>query len=276
MIKSIYHMEKFDKITEDNKKISHKGHRARLRALIENTDIAQVPEIQLMELILSYVQPQKDVNPIAHKLLDEFGCIANVFDTSPEYLMKVDGVGEVMASFLNFCSKIPEIYKLSKRNHSKKLNTAMDIVEFLKSTIDFSANEKFYYLCLNAKGDVLCFKNMGIGSVSQIYINNRELVQQILKYPTISVVICHTHPQGIPRPSHEDMVFTKKFCELLDSIQIKLCDHIILSPDGYYSFFQQRMLGGEMKTEKFGTLGSTILSQELFAYDIDEIEKKGL
>ena len=61
------------------KKHSHFGHRSRLRNLASNTDILTLPEHQILELILTFILPQKDVNPLAHDLLNEFGSIANVF-----------------------------------------------------------------------------------------------------------------------------------------------------------------------------------------------------
>ena len=95
----------------------HKGHRQRLRNLFNHTDATTLPEHQILELMLSFVLPQKDVNPLAHHLLNEFGCLTNVLEASPNSLKKIKGVGEVVASFLSFCSKLPEIYKNSKANY---------------------------------------------------------------------------------------------------------------------------------------------------------------
>ena len=257
------------------KKHSHFGHRSRLRSIASNTDILTLPEHQILELILTFILPQKDVNPLAHELLNEFGSIANVFEASVDDLVKVKGIGEVAANFLNFCSKIPEIYKNSRANTRCRLNTVDDILNFLRSTVDFSSVEKFYYLCLNSKGDMLCFKSLGSGSVSQLYINNREFVQQVLRYPTHTIAICHTHPHGIPQPSEEDRAFTQTLSTLLDTLNIRLCDHIILSPDGHYSFFQHKELGQELKSQTFGSLKMSILSDNYFDYDTkDKTNKK--
>lgn len=243
---------------------SHFGHRERLRGIINNTDILSLPEHQILELMLTFVLPQRDVNPLAHDILNEFGSLANVFEASVESLTKVKGVGQVTANFLSFCSKIPEIYKNSKANAKVRLNNVADIIKYLKASIDFTSVEKFYYVCLNGKGDVLCFKNMGSGSISQLYINNREFVQQILRYPTQAVVICHTHPHGEPQPSEEDIMFTKTLVEMLRTLNIHLCDHVILSPDGHYSFFQHRIVGDARDNDNFSSLKMSLLSNEKF------------
>ncbi|MBQ9792780.1 MAG: hypothetical protein IJW32_03455 [Clostridia bacterium] len=244
----------------------HKGHRGRLRNTFNHTDVITMPEHQILELMLSFVLPQKDVNPLAHELLNEFGCLTNVLEASPDSLKKIKGVGEVVASFLSFCSKLPEIYKHSKANIKRKLNTPAQIIDFLRGVIEFTSVENFYYICLSTKADVLCFKKMGTGSITQLYVNNRELVQQILKYPTHTIVLCHTHPNGAPVPSEEDIDFTMSLCELFDSLSIRLCDHIILSPDGYFSFFENKLLGSDLKTESFNKLKMNMLFDKGFIY----------
>ena len=255
---------------KENNKSLHSGHRGRLREIVNNTDATNLPEHQILELLLTYVLPQKDVNPLAHELLNEFGSLANVFDANINELMKVNGVGEVLASFLSFCSKLPEIYYKSRADSKRKLVSARDIIKFLQESIACTSIEKFYYLCLSAKGEVLCLKSLGSGSISQLYINNRELVQQILKYPTQSVVVCHTHPHGVLKPSDNDIIFTNNLKNILDSLYIRLCDHLIFSSEGYFSFFQHKMLGYEMENKPFGKLKTTMLNTDQFIYAIKD------
>ena len=77
---------------------SHFGHRERLRGLVNNTDILSLPEHQILELMLTFVLPQRDVNPLAHNILNEFGSLANVFEASVENLMKVKGVEDQLVT----------------------------------------------------------------------------------------------------------------------------------------------------------------------------------
>lgn len=232
----------------------HSGHRKRLRTQFSTSDLLDMPEHKILEYMLTFVQPYKDVNPLAHSLLKEFGSLSNVLDASSENLMKVKGIGEVTASFLTLCTQLSQIYKLSKSRNKAKIHTPNQVVDYLNSIVDFTPTEKFYIICLNAKGEVMCFKSMGAGSVNKLYINNRELVQQVLKYPTHSAVICHTHPHGKPYPSQDDVSFTREVFSLLRNIGIRLCDHVILSPEGYFSFFQGKILGTESENLEFASL----------------------
>lgn len=60
----------------------HHGHRARLRERFMRTGPAGFADHELLELFLSYAIPRKDVNPIAHALLDRFGGLRGVMEAN--------------------------------------------------------------------------------------------------------------------------------------------------------------------------------------------------
>lgn len=233
----------------EKRKNIHAGHRKRLRETFNNVDPLVMPDHQILELMLSYVQPQKDVNPLAHKLLEEYGSISNVLDANPDDLKKINGIGEVLSSYIHFCSKLPAIYNNSKINYKAKINTPAEIVDYLRTKVTYGAEEEFYYLCLNNNGEVLTFKSMGTGNPSKLYVDTRNLTSQVLKYPTNSVIICHTHTSGLPKPSLDDKKFTLQLYNLFEHLHIRLADHIIISPEGYFSFFQSgTQIGNKTET----------------------------
>ena len=76
----------------------HEGHRDRVKRRFRQEGLDSFSDIQALELLLFYVIPRVDTNPIAHALLDHFGSLSQVLEASPEELMKVPGVGENAAS----------------------------------------------------------------------------------------------------------------------------------------------------------------------------------
>ena len=56
----------------------HTGHRQRLRERFRAQGLAGFAEHEVLELLLIYAIPQKDVNPLAHALLERFGSLAAV------------------------------------------------------------------------------------------------------------------------------------------------------------------------------------------------------
>ncbi len=248
---------------ESKDKNLHKGHRQRLRKEFFDSDITNMPEHKILEVMLSFVQPQKDVNPLAHSLIEEFGSIANVVDAPLSSLVKVKGVGEVLAQYLKFCSKFSTIYNMSKNKNNLKLTTTNEIVNYLKNTILIGNSEDFYYICLDAKSKVICCKKMGVGSNFQLQLNYRNLLKEILNFEPSSLVICHTHPHGKAYPSQADKEFTFNLEKLMNSIHLRLCDHIILSHEDYFSFFHNKLLDNRLAKNQLKHL-----NDDLFTFDI--------
>jgi len=76
------------------------GHRQRLRDRFVGGEESSRSEEALLELLLTYAIPQKDVQPLAKRLLAEFGSLAAVLNASAETLCKFDGVKENSAVLL--------------------------------------------------------------------------------------------------------------------------------------------------------------------------------
>ncbi len=57
-------------------------------------------ETDLLELLLTFTIPLKDVRPLAERLLDEFGGLSALLASSPAAMREVKGVGEVTAVLL--------------------------------------------------------------------------------------------------------------------------------------------------------------------------------
>lgn len=68
------------------------GHRERLRKrFLEGSEGSHTDEA-LLELLLTYAIPQKDVQPLAKQLLSKFGSLQNVLSANIDTLCKFDGL----------------------------------------------------------------------------------------------------------------------------------------------------------------------------------------
>ena len=71
----------------------------------------------------------------------------------------------------------------------------------------------------------------------------RILFAVLLKSLTTAVILLHNHPSGTLRPSEADKNLTEKIKKAGGLFDIKVLDHLILSPDGdYYSFADNGIL----------------------------------
>lgn len=70
----------------------HAGHRQRMRERFLAGGLEGFADHEVLELMLFYAIPQRNVNPLAHRLLDRFGTLHAVLEAPVEELMKVEGV----------------------------------------------------------------------------------------------------------------------------------------------------------------------------------------
>ena len=64
----------------------------------------------------------------------------------------------------------------------------------------------------------------------------KVVFQYALKANASSIILAHNHPSGNLKPSESDLAITKKVEEAARLFDIKLLDHLILSPEErYYS-----------------------------------------
>ena len=141
----------------------HEGHRERVKRRFRQEGLDSFSDIQALELLLFYVIPRVDTNPIAHALLDHFGSLSQVLEASPEELMKVPGIGENAAVFLTLIPQMGRFYMVDRANHVKVLPTLEQCADYLVPHFFGRKLETVFILCLDAKCKLLCCKELGEG-----------------------------------------------------------------------------------------------------------------
>lgn len=221
----------------------HQGHRERIRKQTYENGFLGYGDHQVLEVILTYVIPYKDTNPIAHDLINTFGSLAGVLDAKIDDLIKVKGVGLKTATFLATLPKIFQAYNMSKAREKVVLDSPTKIVKYFKQYVTVCGNEDFYVACLDNRNNLIVLEKIGKGDAHAIRINMREFTSTILKHPTSAIVICHTHTTNDPQPSREDIMFTQRVIDITSPLGVAMVDHIIIAPDSHYSFFNAGRLG---------------------------------
>ena len=219
----------------------HDGHRQRLKNRFRAEGLDHFDEHQVLELLLYYVIPRKDTNPIAHALLDRFGSLSQVLEAQPEELAKVPGMGDSAATFLSLITSVGRYYLVNRTIQETILPTIEKCGQYLLPYFYGRRNETVFLLCLDAKCKVLCCKELGEGSVNSAAVPIRRIVETALGVNATSVILAHNHPSGLALPSGDDIQTTRRVAMALDAVEIGLIDHIVVADDDYVSLAQSGM-----------------------------------
>lgn len=102
--------------------------------------------------------------------------------------------------------------------------------------------EAMYALYLNRANKVLGSFEIGVGGVCGVVVDPRLIFQGALKANASGIILAHNHPSGNKAPSQADIDLTKKVKAAGNFMEIALLDHLILLPEGYYSFADEGLL----------------------------------
>lgn len=219
----------------------HDGHRERKRAQFRAHGADSFADHELLELLLFYAIPRQDTNPVAHALIDRFGSLDRVLSAPAEELEKVPGVGPGAAILLNLVPQVARRAKLAAANGTI-LDTTERIGDFFVGQLTAQTTEVMYQLCLDAKGRMLCCRKVCEGDVASVGLNLRKIVENALLCNAVLVALAHNHPSGVAFPSHEDKIATLQVREALDTVNVKLVDHIIVADDDFVSLREEGLL----------------------------------
>nr|WP_317326288.1 DNA repair protein RadC [uncultured Flavonifractor sp.] len=213
---------------------THDGHRQRMKTeFLARPD--SFPDHKLLELLLFYVNPRSDTNPLAHELLDRFGSLAGVLDAAPEELQKVKGVGEHAAVLFKAAKELSGRYLTARTQVDDIARSARDYYALLRPYFFGARNEQLCLLCLDGKGKVLGIRKLGEGSVNAVSVTTRLIAEAALSLNASGVVLAHNHVSGIAFPSADDVATTESLASILSRLGIELADHVIFVDDDMVS-----------------------------------------
>jgi len=102
--------------------------------------------------------------------------------------------------------------------------------------------EEFKVILLNQAARVLGIYNMSKGGLTGTNADPRLILAVALKAAACSIIIAHNHPSGNLRPSKADEELTQKIKNGSAFLEIRLLDHLIVTPDTYLSFADEGLL----------------------------------
>ena len=82
------------------------GHRERLRKRFQNAGAEGFHDYELLELLLTYAIPRKDVKPVAKELMKRFGSFSGVLNASLEELERTPELGSASAILLRLIREL--------------------------------------------------------------------------------------------------------------------------------------------------------------------------
>lgn len=222
------------KPAEENRKDSE-GHRKRLRERFITSGLEAFQDHEVLELLLTFAIPRRDVKAVAKELLYHFGSLSAVFEAPRESLERVNGIGKQASLLITLIPQILERYGFDRQRHRKVLSRASDVWEYIKPRVDKNF-ESLWMIALDSRNRVLATEMIQKGTVNRTVVIPRLVVEAAIKHKSTAVILVHNHPAGTTSPSQADHQITTLLKRTLETLDIRLLDHLIVTTSAYYSF----------------------------------------
>ena len=150
----------------------------------------------------------------------------------------LEGLDKVAEVELIYHSKV----KPSERRIVKKSSEVYQLLLdcWNKDTLELQEEAKVIYL--NSSGGVLGIYHLSKGGMTSASMDPKLIFTAALKISATSIILAHNHPSGTIKPSKADLELTQKLQDGGDLLDIKVLDHLIITPDQYFSFVDEGLL----------------------------------
>ncbi|MBD5117649.1 MAG: DNA repair protein RadC [Clostridiales bacterium] len=226
----------------EKKSSIHDGHRRGMKEQFLTQGLSGMRDHQILELLLFYAVPRRDVNPLAHRLVEHFGSLAGVFHATYDQLLEVEGVGPNIATLLLLVPAASARYLEESASIDGQIVAAWQLRELLTPLFFGQRDEVAYLVCMDGKNKVLATRKLGEGVVDSVPIAARKVLEAALGCNASRVVLAHNHVSGVALWSQADLDTTLRLKRLLAEADIVLVDHVILAGGDMVSMAESGLL----------------------------------
>lgn len=191
---------------------------------------------ELLAIILRTGNKSESVTELSNRILKRIGGVNNLKNMTINTLTQIEGIklgkaSSILASF--------ELAKRALKNDEPiKFKNTIDMYNYIKNDFLYELQEKFIILLFDKQFKLIKKCEVFKGTIDAVNVYPREIFKEALKENASFIVLAHNHPGGEVMPSIQDDEITKILVKNGQLIGIKVIDHLIVTPNSYFSYYE--------------------------------------
>ena len=113
---------------------------------------------------------------------------------------------------------------------------------YLEQRLGGRESEVFAALFLDTRHRLIEYRELFFGTVDATNVYFREVLRIAMSLNSAALVLCHNHPSGNAKPSDADIEITRSLRNLLELVDVRILDHIIVSANSSSSMMELGLL----------------------------------
>lgn len=216
----------------------------RPREKLRERGVSALSNADLLAIILRTGTGKKNVLEVARTLLAAYGnrldAVARL--TAPQ-LCEIGGIGkDKAASLIATFELVRRIMKQEPERDITKISEAREVFLYLEPLLKWLDHEECWLVYLTRNMTLIGVEKLTSGTPESTGVDNQMIIARTLARKAAKLIIVHNHPEGNPSPSQEDIMFTMILKSALQTVKVKLLDHIIIGEKGFFSFAEEQLI----------------------------------
>ena len=163
----------------------------------------------------------------ARALLEKYRTLERVLENSEDLLRGTGGLGSSGALLLSAFPALARRVSAEGLGERPVISRFADLQPLMDALYLGKRQEELYLLSLNRRCELLCARQILKGTLCEVCLSARLVVEAVLETRAELVVLCHNHPAGNPRFSMADVATMRHFLPLMARLGIPVVDHAL-------------------------------------------------
>ena len=203
--------------------------RLRPRELANRVGLSNIPDDQLLAILIGSGTSGINVCDLARNLLHQYGSFSALAALSEKELQRIKGMGAVKSQQLKSAFELARRLSEEVAPERQAIRTPEDVAQTLREQARVLETELFWVLALDSKNRLLRPPiEATSGLLNASLAHPREIFKEAIRCNAAAVILAHNHPSGDPGPSKEDLSITKRLIDAGGIIGIQVLDHVVL------------------------------------------------
>ena len=214
----------------------------RPREKLFNKGVASLSDAELLAVILQTGTRGRTSLDIARDMLSRYGGLIGLLAADRASLTANPGIGGAKAARFVAMKELSQRHMLDGIKSKDILTSSQATRDYLRAKFRDCQSEIFSCLFFNNQHHVVKLEELFRGTIDGAAVYPREVVKRCLHHNAAAVILAHNHPSGIAEPSQADIAITNKLRIALETIDVRVLDHLVIGNSLVVSFAERGLL----------------------------------
>ncbi len=196
-------------------------------------------DAELLAVVLRNGRPGRSALDLASELLIEAGSLQGLAGACFHRLRR-PGVGRAKVAAVLAATELACRMAAAQVPERRLLSQPAKVARWLDLRYGHLGQEIMGAFFCNACHRLLAERELYRGTLHRVAVEPREVLREGLLRGAAAMLLYHIHPSGDPKPSRDDVLFTRRMDRAGQVIGLHLVDHLIVANGGSWVSMRER------------------------------------